>query len=100
MSRIYDIGLEPKHPPLFTDMLGQEMRVGDLVCYAVRQGNTAEMKAGTLTKLWWVEGGGWDYRVVATFMSGPGSVARSLTGRKPSQPSRGRMVRVAKGAGW
>jgi hypothetical protein len=100
MSRIYDIDLEPKHPPKFTDMLGQEVRIGDTVAYAIRDGNLPALKVGTLTQLWWVEGAGWDFRVVATFQSGHNDVARVLTGRKPSQPSRGRMVRIAKGGNW
>jgi hypothetical protein len=100
MSRIYDIGAEAQHPPTFTDMLGQEVRIGDTVAYAIRVANSGALKVGTVTELWWVEGAGWDYRIVATFQSGSNDRARVLTGRKPSQPSRGRMVRVAKGGNW
>jgi len=94
---------KPSTPPYFSDMLGQEVRVGDFVCYAVRQGNTAEMKAGIVTEITWNEkmsGGYYTWKVVASFESGYGGAARVLTGRKPSMPSQGRMVRVAKGDQW
>lgn len=94
-------GLTP-HP--FTDMLGQEVRVGDLVAYSVRVGNVAETKAGTVLEIVWHEkmsGGYYTWKVKARFMSGLGGghVARVIDG-KPSSPSRGRMVRVAKGDQW
>lgn len=100
ISREEDMINEPQHPPKFTDMLGQEVRIGDTVAYAIRVANSGALKVGTVTELWWVEGSGWDYRIVATFQSGHNDTARVLTGRKPSQPSRGRMVRIAKGGNW
>lgn len=104
MSYLYgETRFDGSHPPKFTDMLDQEVRIGDTVAYAIRDGNLPALKVGTLTQLDWVEkmdGGYWDFRVVATFVSGYHNSAVVLTGRKPSQPSRGRMVRVAKGGKW
>lgn len=94
----------PTTPPFFADMLGQEVKVGDFVAYAVREGNSAALKAGVVTEITWHEkmsGGYYTWKVVASFESASsGSAARVLTGRKPSQPSQGRMVRIAKGDQW
>lgn len=103
MSYLYgkDAPLTP-HP--FTDMLGQEVRVGDLVAYSVRVGNTAETKVGTVLEIVWHEkmsGGFYTWKVKAEFMSGLyGESTAAVIDGKPSSPSRGRAVRVAKGDQW
>src|SRR3954468_23262818 len=94
----------PTTPPLFTDMLGQEVRVGDFVVYAVSKSNAAALKAGVVTDITWHEkmsGGYYTWKVVATFESSDsGTAARVLTGRRESRPTQGRMVRIAKGDQW
>jgi hypothetical protein len=94
----------PRTPPFFADMLGQEVKVGDFVAYATTNGATPVLKAGVVTEIKWHEkmsGGYYTWKVVASFESAStGSSARVLTGRKPSQPSQGRMVRIAKGDQW
>ena len=95
---------KPENPPKFTDMVGQEIRVGDSVAYAVRVGNTAEMKVGKVLAVIWHEkmsGGYYTWMVRADWMSsfGGGHRARPIQG-KPSSPSIGRAVRVAKGENW
>lgn len=94
----------PSTPPPFTDMLDQEVRVGDMVAYPVRIGNTAETKIGTVLEIVWHEkmsGGYYTWKVKAEYMSGlyGGHRAAGIDG-KPSSPSRGRAVRVAKGDQW
>lgn len=95
--------MEYKHtPPVFKDMMGQEVRVGDVVVYSVRVGNTAETKVATVLELRWrekMDGGYWEWKVKAFAMSGWGG-RRDLSNAKPSTPSRDRMVRVAKGTNW
>jgi hypothetical protein len=91
----------PEHPPRFTDMLGQEIRLGDTVAYSVRVGNVAGTKVATVVELNWrekMDGGYWEWKVKATHMSSIG-LPRTIDG-KPSTPSRDRMVRVAKGDQW
>lgn len=90
-------------PPKFTDMMGQEVRVGDVVVYSVRVGNTAETKVATVLELKWTDkmsGGYWEWKVKATHESGYGPQAVELVNSRPSSPNRGRMVRVAKGKNW
>lgn len=93
---------ESNYPPRFTDLLGQEVRVGDVVAYSVRVGNTAETKVATVLELKWrekMDGGYWEWKVKAFAMSAYGR-RLDLSKAKPSSPSRDRMVRVAKGVNW
>ncbi len=93
-------------PYPFTDMLGLEVKLGDVVAYATGRGANATLKVGSVVELNWVQkmdGGWWDFKVWANLESnwrdrnGP-AVPTDAT--RASEPSRGRMVRVAKGDGW
>lgn len=91
-----------KYPPKFTDLLGQEVRVGDVVAYSVRVGNVAETKVAVVEYLNWrekMDGGYWEWKVRAFAMSSYGGTYR-FDDAKPSSPSRARMVRVEKGSNW
>lgn len=93
----------PTEPELFTDMLGQEIRVGDWVAYAIRSGNSGELKAAIVLEITWhekMDGGYWTWKVKATHESWYGSTARELPKSKPSSPTVGRAVRFQKGDGW
>jgi hypothetical protein len=103
MSYLYGKPGPDLNPPPFTDMMGQEVRPGDMVAYAVRRGNTAEMKVAVVLETKWNEkmsGGYWEWKVKATHESGYGSSAVELTDSRPSSPTRGRAVRIAKGTNW
>lgn len=87
-------------PSKFTDMLGQEIRVGDTVAYAIRSGNSGELKVATVLEVTWHEkfsGGYWTWKVKATHESWYGSTARELPNSRLSSPTVGRAVRIAKG---
>ena len=90
----------------FTDMLDQEIRVGDTVAYATGRGSSAELKVGQVRILNWVEndsfvGGHWEFEVWAEFCS-PWSGYQAIPANavKLSKPTRGRTVRLAKGSNW
>lgn len=90
-------------PPLFTDMLGQEIRVGDTVAYAIRSGNSGGLKVATVLEIRWHEkmtGGYWSWKVRATHEDWSSTKARELPNARPSSPTVGRAVRIAKGEGW
>lgn len=88
----------------FTDMMGQEVRIGDTVAYATGRGSSAELKVGTVKVLNWIEkmdGGYWEFEVWAEFCSPwSGYLAIPANALKLSKPTRGRTVRVAKGEAW
>lgn len=95
----------PERPPYLADMLGFEVRVGDVVAYATGRGASAELKVATVVEATWHEkmsGGYWDFKVKAFMESGydrngPG---RTIQAARLSTPSRGRMVRLEKGENW
>lgn len=93
----------PRVPPTFSDMLGQEVRVGDFVCYAVRTGNEATQKAGVVREITWhekMDGGYYTWKVECTMESSYGTVARPRKAARWSEPNLGKMVRIAKGDQW
>jgi hypothetical protein len=77
------------------DMLGKEIREGDTVAYAVRHGNTGELKVGRVLSARWVpkmDGGYPEVTVEAFADSGypRGYVRKS----RPSKPSVHKMVKI------
>jgi hypothetical protein len=96
---------KPENPPYLADMMGQEIRRGDLVAYATGRGANAELRIATVVDAAWHEkmsGGYWDFKVRAFLetsydRNGPG---RPVEAARLSTPSRGRMVRLEKGPLW